>query len=84
MSSMKLPRFVEFHHKNSVYIQPIKETDLGAVNAFLQKIGGRVNTEVTAAFVMFNSDYEIVGLYETSSEAFQNAGEGGFSLYWVQ
>jgi hypothetical protein len=84
MTSMKLPEFDEFAHKNSLYLKPLGETDLSRVNEFLQKVPGQVNTEEIAAFVMFNYNHEIVGLYETSSEAFQNAVEGGFSLYWVQ
>ncbi len=71
--------------ENVLYIRPYKEADAESVEAFLAEIrSDEIDEDGTINFIVFNSQYQIIGLYDDVNQVIREVEERGLLMRWAE
>lgn len=78
-----VPSIAKYSSQKFVYIRPLRDSDKNSIRRLVDE------SEVLSGigktmFGVFDDMYTLVGIYETSDEAFEDAKESPFSMLWIQ
>jgi len=78
-----IPSTAKYSSQKFVYIRALRDSDGESIRRLIDK-SDVLNGVGKSSFGIFDDEYTLVGLYETSDEAFEDAKESPFSMLWIQ